>query len=294
MKHAILGAGAIGGLMATALDGIGEDATLIVRAEKVASYPHTLTLTTPSGTLTAPAKIITRLTEPVDVLWVATKTYQLQEALSVVEAMPGMVVPLLNGVDHIPVLRAHFGSERVVPATIAVGADRTAPGQFVQHSMVRLSVASSGESLLKDVMAQLQSRVGFNCQFVASEPTLLWSKLTFLEPLALVTSASGKNLGEVLGSPEWKARAESAFREAAAVAATEGAQIDVEKILSGLSAWPPTTRASMAKDLAAGRRLELDGIAGPIVRGGAKYGIPTPTTSGLIAMIEEKVRLRTH
>jgi 2-dehydropantoate 2-reductase len=292
MKHAILGAGAIGGLMATVLDVIGENVTLIVRAEKVENYPPTLTLTTPSGTLTARANVIARLMEPVDVLWIATKTYQLEDALSVVEVKPGIVVPLLNGVDHVPELRAHFGKERVVPATIAVGADRTAPGQFAQHSMVRLNVATSGEALLKDIIERLKSRVGFNCEFVASEPTLLWGKLCFLEPLALVTSASGKNLGEVLGDPEWKGRAESVFREAAAVAAREGAQIDVEKILAGLPAWPPTTRASMAKDLAAGRRLELDGIAGPIVRGGVKYGVPTPVTTGLIAMIEEKLRLQ--
>jgi len=38
MKHAILGAGAIGGLMATALSSLGEDVTLIVRADKLAEH----------------------------------------------------------------------------------------------------------------------------------------------------------------------------------------------------------------------------------------------------------------
>ena len=294
MKHAILGAGAIGGLMATALGVIGEDATLIVRPEKVASYPNTLTLTTPSGTLTTPAKTIGRLTEAVDVLWIATKTYQMQEALPLIETQPRIVVPLLNGVEHISVLRARFGSESVVPATIAVGADRTAPGQFVQNSFVRLSVSTRGEPVLKEVMERLQSKVGFNCDFVASEATLLWSKLTFLAPIALVTSASGKTLGEILADPDWKSRLESSVNETAAVAARQGALIDAEKILGNLPNWPPTLRASMAKDLTAGRKLELDGIAGPVVRGGAKYGVPTPVSSSLIAMVEEKMRARAH
>ena len=87
MRHAILGAGAIGGLVGTALASLGEDVTVVVRPEKLPSYPATLLLERPSGTLTAPAKAVATLTEPVDVLWIATKTYQLQTAL---EAVPGL------------------------------------------------------------------------------------------------------------------------------------------------------------------------------------------------------------
>ena len=116
MKHAVLGAGAIGGLMATALGSLGEDVILIVRSEKLADYPHSLTLERPSSTITAPAKVAARLTEFADVLWISTKTYQLEAALAAVESVPGIVVPLLNGVDHVAVLRARFGDDRAVPA----------------------------------------------------------------------------------------------------------------------------------------------------------------------------------
>jgi 2-dehydropantoate 2-reductase len=198
---------------------------------------------------------------------------------------------LLNGVDHVAVLRARFGEQRVVPATIAVEAERSAPGRFVHRSPVRLNVAASGEPVLKDTIAGLQG-LGFVCQFIASEPTLLWSKLCFLEPFALVTSASGKNNGEILADTEWKGKLESAIREACAVAAKEGAQVDGEKGAAAFANFPATMRASMAKDLAAGRKLELDGIAGPILRGGARYGFPTPMTTSLVAMIEAAARAR--
>jgi len=291
MKHAILGAGAIGGLMATALSSLGEDVTLIVRADKLAEHPRTLSLERPAGTITAPAKIAARLSEPVDVLWIATKTYQLEDALAAVETVPGIIVPLLNGVDHVAVLRARFGHDRVVPATIAVEAERSAPGRFVHRSPVRLNIAASGEPVLKDVVERLRG-LSWNCQFIAGEPTLLWTKLSFLEPFALVTSASGKNLGEIMGDAEWKTKFESAIREACAVAEKEGAQVDGSKGAAAFANFPPTMRASMAKDLAAGRKLELDGIAGPILRGGARYGVPTPTTKNLVAMIEAAERAR--
>jgi 2-dehydropantoate 2-reductase len=52
-------------------------------------------------------------------------------------------------------------------------------------------------------------------------------------------------------------------------------------------------RSSMLKDFLARRELELDGIGGPIVRGGEKYGIPTPVTKRLMAEIETKVSAKT-
>ena len=82
MKHAILGVGAIGGLMGTTLGALGEDVTLIVRLEKLEDYPKLLILEQPNGTVTAPAKPVSRLETPVDVLWISTKTYQMQTALA--------------------------------------------------------------------------------------------------------------------------------------------------------------------------------------------------------------------
>jgi len=289
MKHAILGAGAIGGLMATALGYVGEDATLIVRAEKVHGYPSTLTLHQPERTITAPAHVAAKLTEPVDVLWIATKTYQLESALNLIATSPRFIVPLLNGVEHIAVLRSRFGNDRVIPATIAVGADRKAEGEFVQGSIVRLNVAASGEGLLGALLPTLQERVGFLCGFVANEQTLLWSKLCFLAPFALATSASGLDKGGIFADPEWKRRLYAAIEEATAVANASGAEVSAATIEKIMDPLPAAMRSSMAKDLMAGRKLELDAIGGPIVRGGAKYGIPTPVTKELMSEIEAKV-----
>ncbi len=285
MDHAILGAGAIGGLMGTALGSLGEDVTLIVRPEKLSAYPDTLTLEQPSATLTAKAKVVDKLTKPVDVLWIATKTYQLEAALATVEATPKMIVPLLNGVDHVAVLRARFGRDRVVPATIAVEAELLAPGRFVQRSSVLLNIAAGGEPVLGGVVQRL-SEIGFTCKFVADELRLLWGKLCFLEPFALVTSASGKNLGEINAEPVWEAKLESAVAEACAVAKASGADVDRAKQQAAFGTLPPTMRSSMAKHLAAGLRLELDGIAGPVLRGGEHYGIAVPVTQELVSTVE--------
>jgi 2-dehydropantoate 2-reductase len=289
MKHAILGAGAIGGLVGTALASLGEDVMVVVRLESLASYPPKLLLERPSGSLTAPAKAIATLTEPADVLWISTKTYQLQTALAAVRSTPGHVVPLLNGVDHIAALRERFGQERVIPATIAVEAERTSPGHFIQRSpFVRLNVAGSGEALLGAMVERLRN-IGFTCQFIPNEQTLLWSKLCFLGPMALTTSASGMSVGELFANADWKRKLISAFNEACAVAKASGAEVDPRQIQAFAESLPPGMRSSMQKDVVAGRQLELDGIGGPIMRGGERYHVGLRTITELMTAIRSKI-----
>jgi 2-dehydropantoate 2-reductase len=288
MEHAVLGVGAIGGLVATAVASLGEGVTVLVRPEKLSGYPVNLSVERPLGAITAPARAAATLTDPVDVLWIATKAYQLETALQAVQSLPRCIIPLLNGVDHVEVLRAHFGRDLVVPATIAVEAERVGPGRFLQRSpFVNLNLAASGEPLLGAIVARLRD-LGFTCRFIQNEHTLLWNKLCFLGPFALVTSASGMNKGEIYENAEWKGKLVSAMTEASAVAKASLAEVDpaqIQKIYDGL---PSGIRSSMQKDLAAKRQLELDAIGGPIVRGGERYGIEVSTTAALIDVIRAK------
>lgn len=292
MKHAILGVGAIGGLVGVALASLGEEVTVIVRSEQLAGYPDTLTLERPSGTLSAQARTVASLTDPVDVLWIATKTYQLESALDSVQEVPRFIVPLLNGVDHVAFLRERFGEEREIPGTIAVEAERLAPGRFIQRSpFVNLNLAASGEPILGSIVAEL-GRLGFTCKFFQNEQTLLWMKLCFLGPLALVTSASGNNIGEILGDRSWKTKLLSAVDEACGVANASGAQVDAARIKGGLDNLPPGMRSSMQKDVVAGRQLELDAIGGSMVRRGVQFHLDVSTIAELMEAIRAKAAVR--
>src|SRR6266705_5102677 len=288
MEHAVLGAGAIGGLVGTAVASLGEGVTVVVRPERLPAYPANLSVERPSGAITALAKVAATLPNPVDVLWIATKTYQLRTALQAVQSLPRCIVPLLNGVDHVEVLRAHFGRDRVLPATIAVEAERIAPGRFVQRSpFVNLNLAGSGEPILGAIVARLRD-LEFTCRFIQNEQTLLWSKLCFLGPYALVTSASAMNKGEIYSDAEWKRKLISSMTEACAVAKASGAEVDAAQIQAIYDGLPPSIRSSMQKDLAARRQLELDAIGDPIVRGGERYCIDVSNTAALIAAIRAK------
>jgi 2-dehydropantoate 2-reductase len=270
------------------LGSLGEDVSLVVRAEKLAGYPAELTLERPTGVVRVAAKAVGAVREAVDVLWIATKAYQLLSALEIVKAVPKCVVPLLNGVDHVAVLRARFGDAAVVPGTITSETEMAAPGRFVQRSpVVRLNLAASGEAVLGGIAERLD-KGGVACRFVANEQTLLWGKLCFLAPFALTTSASGKNVGEVLADAEWNRELNGAIAEACAVAEACGAEVAAAQIRGIFDGVPGVMRSSMQKDVVAGREPELDAIGGPVVRGGERFGLDVATTARLMAAIRGK------
>jgi 2-dehydropantoate 2-reductase len=49
-------------------------------------------------------------------------------------------------------------------------------------------------------------------------------------------------------------------------------------------------KSSMQKDIEQGKPPELDAIGGPILRGGARHGIPVPITRSLVEVVEKKAR----
>jgi 2-dehydropantoate 2-reductase len=116
---------------------------------------------------------------------------------------------------------------------------------------------------------------------------MLWSKLCFLAPFALATTASGGPLGVVRSDPGWWTRLEGCVKEACAVGVAEGAKVAPEPILATLEGAPEGFRSSMQKDVAAGRPPELEAIAGPILRGGTEHGIDVSATRALVDRIME-------
>jgi 2-dehydropantoate 2-reductase len=288
--HAVLGAGGVGGFVATLLAGAGHDVTLLLRAERLADHPRELELESPFGRFRAPVGLAARLDEPVDVLWVTVKATQLDAAMPAVPEpeLAGVVVPLLNGIDHVPYLRSRWGDARVVAASIGIEAERVAPGRIVHRSpFARLSFPAAEEPRLGDVAATF-TRYGCTCRFDGDETSVLWRKLVFLAPFALSTSAAGASIGEVREQAERRELLERAVGEACAVAQAAGAEVDEGATLRGIAAMPGEMRSSMQKDLAAGNPLELDAIAGPILRGAERHGIRTPAVSRLAAEVERR------
>jgi 2-dehydropantoate 2-reductase len=289
LRHAILGVGGVGGLIGASLARLGDSVTAVVKPQSLASYPEQLKLESPFGNFAVP---VARSAEvpPVDVLWIAVKATQLQDSLTAVThpSSVGAIVPLLNGIDHLALLRKQYGAERVIAATIAVESERVAPGHIVHRSpFAILNVSSAGQPLLDSTLQQLQ-KTGFECHFVDDEVTLMWTKIVFLAPIALATTAFDQPVGGVMSNPERKAQWESCVREACTVATAEGAKVEANIVLSRMNRAPYGMRSSMQKDVERSNPPELDAIAGPILRAGSRHGIEVRATKALVNAVEAR------
>ena len=293
LKHAILGAGGVGGLIGACLARCGDSVTMVVRPESLAKYPEQLQLESAFGDFSVPVARAAGVPSA-DVLWITVKATQLDQALSSFTKPESVraIVPLLNGIDHLAMLRAKYSAGRVIAATIAVETERVSPGHIVHRSpFARLNVSSAGRGLLSATLDELQ-KMGFECRFIDDEPTLMWSKLVFLAAFALTTTASGKTTGEILADPEWRQLGLTCIREASAVAIAEGAKIDADAVIASVMKMPGNMRSSMQKDVERGNAPELDAIAGPILRGGVRHGIDVPVTKKLVAAVEHRTTAR--
>jgi len=244
------------------------------------------------GSFEAPVQVADRLDKPFDVVWITVKATALEAALDTVpkeELGDAVVVPLLNGVDHVERLRDRYGSERVLAGTIRVEAEQVGLGR-VKHlsAFVDVQVAPNPATRERaEVLCEELHDAGLGCEVREDEVTMLWSKLCFLAPFALATTASESSLGVVRTDAGRWASLEACVNEACAVGVAEGAKVAPEPILAALKGAPDGFRSSMQKDVAAGRVPELDAIGGPILRGGSEHGIDVSATRALVERIVE-------
>jgi 2-dehydropantoate 2-reductase len=291
MRHAIFGAGGVGGFIAACLARVGEEVTLVVRPEKLAAHPREIQLESPLGKWAADVGWATSV-PPVDVLWLTIKATQLEDALRTIAKPESIraVVPLLNGVDHLPVLRSTFGADRVIPATIAGEFERISIADFVHRTpFAVLNLSGRGRELLDPVVEKLRA-IGLTCNFHDDEITLMWSKLVFLAPIALTTSAFDRTVGEVMADPKTRQQLEDCVRETCAIGQAEGARVDADAVLKLLKNAPFGFRSSMQKDVESGRAPELDAIGGAVVRAARRHGLTAPTTEALMAQIAARIQ----
>jgi 2-dehydropantoate 2-reductase len=294
MTIAVLGPGGVGGLLAGALERAGTPVVVVAREPTAASISaHGLRVDSVSfGEFVVHPRAVARLEEPVDALIVATKASGLKEGLDRIGAPPKLVLPLLNGLDHLAVLRERFPADSVLAGTIRVEADRPEPGVVVHTSpFLLVDMASAHPSAREgmEALARALSDAGVPTRVLESEAQAMWSKLVRLNALACTTSAFDALLGEIRSTPSLRADLVAAIEEGCAVGRAEGAQdVDPSTAIGELELAHPTLGSSMQRDIAAGRPPELDAIPGAVLRAAARHGLQCPTIERLVAVIADR------
>ena len=292
---AVLGPGGIGGMLAARTGAMCVGTERTVRAIRAAG----LTLVHGETTTVTHPEAVECLDTRVALLVVAVKAYDLDAALERVPPATldgALVLPLLNGLEHVDTLRRRFGARdavsRAQPPAVAAGsigrveAFSPEPGVVVQRTpaVAAVEVASrdvDGQAL-PGVLEPLRVS-GIEVVVREDERAVLWSKAARLAVLAAATVASGRTVGELRGESAWRERLLVALDEAVAVARSDGVALSAADQWAMIAAMPPDLTTSTARDAAAGRRTELDAITGSVVRAGRRHAIETPILDALLA-----------
>lgn len=293
LRVAVLGPGGVGGLLAATLARGGDAITCLARSSTAQTLrEHGLHLDSERfGTFSVTVTASEVLDHQVDVCFVTVKATALDASL---ERLPAamvegaLLVPLLNGIDHVITLRERYPDASVVAATLRVESARTSPGRIHQVSPFARVELAADQATRADVdrVADHLARAGFDVAVRDDEVSVLWGKLAVLGPLALLTTHADASAGFIRENRRDDLVALVA--EVCAVGRAEGASLDDQAVLAFIDGVPATMESSMQRDAASGRRLELDAIGGAVLRAAQRHQISVPVSSRLV----DELRMR--
>lgn len=286
----VLGPGAVGTALAVPLAEAGLDVVCIARPATAAVITSQgLTLRHGSDVRTVRPRAVEELNEPVDLLLVTVKATALDDALGRIKSGVALVLPLLNGLEHLDKIRQRLDGRVLAGSIGKLEAYRDRPTEVVQTTAAPLITVFP-----EDGAAGLLRDAGFQVRAGESEPAVLWEKTVRLAPLAAATAISQQTLGELRSDRHWRSTLEAAVGEACAIAAADGVGLNQAAQWKILDTMPATVTTSTARDAAAGRPTELDAILGAVVRAARRLGVPAPTLDRLLAEAEDACRAQSH
>jgi 2-dehydropantoate 2-reductase len=293
MKVAVLGPGGVGGFLAAMLAQSGHRVVVIARESTARTLARDgITLESSRyGAFHVTVETASRLETAVDAVLVAVKSMHLVDA---VDRVPrgslgdALIVPFLNGLEHVGYLRSVYPPASVVAAAIRIETARERAG-VIRHTSsfaaVDLAVSAQTRGRVERLAEALKS-TGMDVRVRDDENALLWEKFAVLEPLALLTTHERASTGVV----RTRRRDElvALVGETAAVAGADGVAIDPQRILKFIDGVHESMESSMQRDDAAGRPTELDALGGALLRRAAKYGIDVPVTRRIVEELSRR------
>jgi 2-dehydropantoate 2-reductase len=288
-RVAIVGVGAIGGVVASLLQSAGRHEVVLCTRRPLSG----LVVETPDGATLINGTVLTNAADahPVDWVIVATKAYDVEGAAQWLKglcAKDAAVVVLQNGVEHRERFAPFVPMEKIVPVIVDCPAERKAPDRVVQRGPMSLKVP---EGALGAEFVELFAGTAADAAVVSDWVTVAWRKLCHNAAGAISTlllKPNGVMQDEKLGDV-----ALQIVRECVAVGRAEGAALGdsvPEDVLAAYRRAAPDGVNSLLADRMAGRPMEIDARNGVIVRMGKKHGIATPSNSMAVALLEAMVR----
>jgi 2-dehydropantoate 2-reductase len=315
MKFAVVGAGAIGGLLGTGLALAGEEVVFIARNRNLAAIQQRgfrVLLEDGSEQHASQVRAVQRMAEagPQDVVLLTLKAQQVREVLPELRALFGphtLLVSMVNGlpwwyfqksggayegrclesVDPGGLIASQIEAERIIAGVVYPAAELVEPGvvRLIEGNRFSLGELDGSRSPRIEGLAQALMRAGFKAPVSKDIRSELWVKLwgnLCFNPISALTQAT---LADICRFAPTRELAAAMMAEAQTLAEKLGVtfKVTIEQRIAGAEAVG-AHKTSMLQDLERGNPLELEALVGAVLELGRITATPTPHIAAIYAV----------
>ena len=298
MKFTVMGAGGVGGYFGARLAAAGQEVGLVARGRHLAAM-HENGLAVRSQLGDVELHPVRASDDPAafgaaDCVLFTVKAYDCEAAAETLRPALGadtFVVPLLNGIGHLEVLRRILGPDRVLGGVAHISALIEAPGvvrHFDRLQILRVGEMDNAASPRVLALREACRGAGIECPVPNDIERELWQKVAMICTLAGANCLTRLPLGVCRSNPATRAMMERLVAETVVVARAHGVSLpdDQEtRTMAVLDRLPAPMKASMFASLERGERLEASALNGAIDRLGREAGVDTPTHRAVYAAL---------
>jgi 2-dehydropantoate 2-reductase len=315
MRICVIGAGAIGGLLAAKLAHVGEDVSVIARGPHLAAInDRGLRLIEDGREIVAAVKASSRIADvgEQDLIILGMKAHQVAAVVPDLPAIYGPQTTVLTAQNGIPwwyffkqgsthegtrlesvdpggVIADHLPIDRVIGSVVYPAAEIERPGliRHIEGNRFSLGEIDGKTTERIEQISAAFTRAGFKAPIVSDIRAELWTKLwgnaTF-NPISALTHAT---LEDICRFSLTRTLAEDVMREVKAIGEALGIRfrIPLEKRIAGAEAVG-AHKTSMLQDVETGRALEADALLGSVIELGRIVNVPSPHLDSLYAVVK--------
>ena len=315
MKICVIGAGAIGGLLAAKLAHAGEEVSVVARGAHLAAIrANGLVLQEEGDRIAARVFATDKIAEvgAQDLIILGMKAHQVGAVAADVAGALGpesLVLTAQNGipwwyffktgdaregtrlesVDHGGIIAAHLPIDRVIGSVVYPAAEIEAPGviRHIEGHRFSLGELDGSKTARIEAVSQAFGKAGFKAPVVSDLRAEIWTKLWGNLSFNPISALSHATLEDICRYPLTRALAADMMREAQAVGEALGVKfrVSLEKRIAGAEAIG-AHKTSMLQDIESGRAIEADALIGSVIELARLAEIPTPHMNAVYALVK--------
>ena len=309
MKYAVLGAGAMGSIIGAALAKSGQEVILIghnrQHMDKIKNAGLNITLGQTTETIKMDACTDPNDAGEADVVILLVKTFNSRTAIEGAKRLFGKktyICSLQNGLGNVDVLQEFFSRDKILHGVLRLAGRMKSPGEVAGEigadvAVYLGSLTEEGEAVATaQLMAEHFTSGGLTTEYKTNIDNYIWDKAIVNICGNAICALTRLRVKEVFYHPEGRKAAEDTAKEAVAVAAAQGIELNYDAIMADIAAAVPIIGnhyPSMAQDMMNKKKTEIDSLNGTIVRYGQESGIPTPANEYItkfVKIIEENYK----